>query len=292
VIGARVGIDGDRVGQMIRPRAYLLAASLLMAVPAAWSQDTAPACVLDSAAHRRAFDLYLSLAAPRTASAEEQEAYQAIAIAIASVFQQPTSVSLPGWPGTFVPFDVDSADPVQAYLGLAGSLELNLDRDGHLVTDAVHVVSGSPEVAFGLRQAVRSAAAQGELPRLTRAQWPQHGRVHFQLLESQRPIPDAVAIVHVKIQGLAVDELPRLVRPAVGDSPALASDVWDEAVWEFVIAPTGRAIPSSFSLLKAKFSEYAEAARDILVRSVFQPAMIDGCPVPMLVREAVRFQVP
>ncbi len=60
-------------------------------------------------------------------------------------------------------------------------------------------------------------------------------------------------------------------------------------VIEFVIDTTGHVEPGSVRSLESTHPAFEQAAREVMVKSVFHPARLSGHPVRQLTRQAVRF---
>ena len=74
---------------------------------------------------------------------------------------------------------------------------------------------------------------------------------------------------------------PRLHRPTEHDS-------LPPNIIEFVVDTTGRAVPSSFRVLRLEDARVVDAARAALARWRFHPAQDRGCRVPQLTQWILR----
>jgi hypothetical protein len=265
----------------------------VLLAPAPADAQGATTCSIDSAANTRAFTILLSLPVPDSLSAGLQSVYQAEALAVAGAFRQPSQVSLPKWPGTYMPSDAPAGTALAPLFGLGGYLSFELNRAGRLKAGRVRATSGSPEIAAALESAVHAADSAGGLPPLSDQAYPQDGRLQFSITESVGPLPAAVVFAQVRLHALLIDAGPVLTQPGAAHYPLTAlahKPIEGRALFQFVIGPDGLPVPTSFVLLETNYSDFADAAYHAILGDRFFPARVGACPVPVLVEQWVRFK--
>jgi hypothetical protein len=280
-----------RLRHLLFALASLLEGSLSGATPV---RAQRPDCPIDSASYLRTIDLYLSLATPDSIQEPRRQGYLAIALSVASAFTQPHPLSLPGWPGTFLPSQNSIASPIAPWFGLGGHLILELSRTGGLKPERVRALSGSPELARALTQATLRTDSLKAFPALAEDQYPRDGRVVFDIRESLEPTGDKVVIAKVRLHALEITTPPVPDRPSLPKYPVAAlgrRPVEGYAYYQFVIDPDGHPVPESFTLLDANFREFAEAAYAALRQTTYRPAFVGRCPVASLVHQRVAFKL-
>ena len=72
---------------------------------------------------------------------------------------------------------------------------------------------------------------------------------------------------------------------------AVAVGVGDSILMQFVVREDGRADLATLRLLRGRYREFAEAAREALPSLRFEPARSNGCPVAQLVQLPFDFLV-
>ena len=88
-----------------------------------------------------------------------------------------------------------------------------------------------------------------------------------------------------------VDDIPTILTPGPQRFPEAlrASGMGGRVVLEFVVDTTGRVDQSSFKVISTPHPAFANAAKEMLSKSVFRPGRMRGQAVAVLVRQSINF---
>ena len=222
--------------------------------------------------------------------------YLLIAQAIRAHFVAPTAITLPLWARLWWPegttSDTTAARPSASLSrGLESRLLFRLRPNGRLSDSAILVHTAAPEMNAALRSAVRAADSSDDLGLPGIHLRNKDGWVRLRLIDWDHRAGPAVGLVGLIIPGVQADSDVRPLSMPAPDYPHFAGEPYPTGTVEFtyVVTAEGRVDPATFDVLSGSYREFVEAIRKAITRSVFRPAKLKGCPVPMLVRQTVRF---
>jgi TonB family protein len=211
---------------------------------------------------------------------------------VAEHFIAPARLDFTGWPGTFCRRPVDQPGVDTDCFGLSGSLEFNLDSLGRVTTQFATANTASTALNWALSQAVAAASASGDLPVPTKHMWSSKSPLTLTIGSSHAIRPKTVPFLRTMMLGYSIDVPPRMTKPgrAVYPEIALRMRAEDRVVLEYIVDTTGAAEPASIRLVDAHYTEFVEAALRTIRETSFAPALVHGCAMPVLVRQAVVFK--
>ena len=272
-----------------RPLSTLLCVVLLAPRLVAQDAPAARPCSFDTAAHTDTVVVVYSLMPELVSShhADDVMAYSFYAQTIGQHFSAPKAMTLaylatsPGVP----------ASPTMNDLGLGGDLSFTVDSTGRL-QPPVTATTSATELNDALVLAVAEADSQGELsPPPRNAEFP-GGRVRLRIHASEVAPAGAVPLLRARVQSLRIDSPPQVLSmpdPKYPE-PAQNARTASRVVLRYVIDETGMVLPSSLQVVEATYREFVTSAADALLKARFTAARTAGCPVPMLVQQAVGFK--
>jgi protein TonB len=88
-----------------------------------------------------------------------------------------------------------------------------------------------------------------------------------------------------------VDDIPTIMTQGPNRFPEAlrASGMGGRVVLEFVVDTTGHVDPSSFKVISTPHPAFANAAKEMLSKSVFRPGKMRGQSVAVLVRQSINY---
>jgi len=94
-------------------------------------------------------------------------------------------------------------------------------------------------------------------------------------------------------QEALVDEAPEKLTGPYPVYPALLHDAGIEGnvVFEMVIDTTGHPEVNSFRVVSSSHSQFASAAKDAILRTVYRPGRMRGHAVRVLVHQPISFKI-
>jgi TonB family protein len=176
--------------------------------------------------------------------------------------------------------------------GLGGDLSFTVDSAGHL-HPPVSAGTNAAELNDAIALAVTRADSAGELsPPPRNAEFPR-GRVRLRIHASEVAPQGAMPLLRARVQSLRIDSPPRMLSmpdPKYPDA-ARSSGISSRVVFRFVIDDSGAVLQNSLQVVEATYREFVTSAAEALLKTRFTPARTAGCPVPMLVQQAVNFKL-
>jgi TonB family protein len=220
----------------------------------------------------------------------DQMTYSYYSQTIGQYFSPPKHLTL-AWLPTGLSVGPPQSQTMNDY-GLGGGLQFKVDKHGH-VKRPILASTSAIELNEALGGALIKADSAGELLPPPKTPEFEGGVVRLWIHASLERPPMAVPLLRAKLPVIRVDSAPRLISAPNPRYPREAqyAGVSSRVVLRFVVSQTGTVVPSSFELVEAEYREFVESARVALLKAKFVPAIAAGCPVPMIVQQAVSFNI-
>lgn len=276
-------------------------ALLIALVAAAGAAGRAAAqvpCAFDTAAHVETVRLRALLEVTEALDTQGATALplRPVSVAVGTFLEAPRGLVLPAWigapPALLIAGEQDAYDSALLAL-LRSDLEFSLDRKGRLDRAVWRQRALLPGLDSALALALYRAEEAGALGAAAERAAARDRRLRARLELSTRPAGTSVELFAVTIRALRVERPASLVTPLRPIYPREAlrqrADGAVEAV--FLVDARGEAPAERVIIRFASDREFLLPARQLITGSAFRPAEVDGCPVPMLLRERIRFAI-
>jgi TonB family protein len=213
---------------------------------------------------------------PRDAQAAEAQDERALLFAqkMAPYFRAPANV-VTAAPGVMV---VD------------GSLALVVTSAGRVDSAEIAVRTRAPTLDSALLAAVRRADSAGVFRDLAPAPGATD-TIELRISADTAAPAGTVPLFRAQTVRRGLDDPASIVHMPQPSYPttALARGIGDKIVLQFVIGVDGKPEPASLRFVDGRYREFAEAARDAVLRATFKPGMVGDCPVRQLVELPISF---
>jgi hypothetical protein len=235
----------------------------------------------------------LSLAPGPEAGHDQRETsvYLLIAQGVADHFVAPSPIRFSDWPGTIArpPFKTGRIAPDT--FGVNGALQFNVDSMGRLIPGKTTGSTTSLVLNLALVAAMAAADSTGDLPPATLQMVSATHPLQLAVRSTSSVQPRTVPFVSLRLPVMVAETPPIIASPGTLEYPdiALRLERQDNVEFQFVVDTNGLADPASITVLSAHYPEFVEAATWTIKGSRFHPALAHGCPVPVRVRETVKF---
>jgi hypothetical protein len=205
----------------------------------------------------------------------------------------PSPLDLPSWPGTIFTVAEHPQMPTDlgASLGLTGELLFREDSKGNLKLGTERATTGSPNLNTALLAALTATNQLGELAPVAVLIQPRPDTVRLRVTWSTQPVPLTVTLFRARLVAVRADTPPLVLHlaPAVFPPDAIKANVGASFTVQYVIDADGNPVPRSLRVLTSEYREFVAAAFDAILQGRYAPARAQGCPVPALVMQTVRF---
>jgi len=238
----------------------------------------------------------LGLTASATSSPDSASpTWQRIAEQVGKHFRATGPLTLPFWARTETAEGMQDSSITtdQLWHGLASGLVFTLDSKGRLADNSIVVWTASPELNAALVTAVRAADSALAFVFPPGPEKQPKGRIRLRLIDYTYRSGPAVGLALLSIPLIRVDQPIRLLnRPhTIYPAAALSIGLQGRVDAQFIVAESGLVAPESIMILRATVRDFAIEARKVFLKARFAPAMVDGCPVPMAMRQRVSFNI-
>ncbi len=236
--------------------------------------------------------LVLGLAADSEPDSSARALAAGVAVQIASFVEPPTRITIDKARGPVEWKDASGTYRSEGLLSI-GQLVLDLGPTGHVQRLALDPGTGSPEVDHALLAGTAMADSAGVFsPAANGTHAPE---VRLWLLTAPKPLATWAAPLFLVAGQVPVKATPAVVQsqPAPSYPPALlAKGVEGDAYLAFQVDEQGHVAESSIQVLSADDPAFVDPAKESVRETHYLAATQGGCPVPVALRQRVRFRAP
>lgn len=273
-------------------RALSVVVAGLLGAPVALHAQAA--CTIDTARARVETDVIFTLRRmgdADTTNVASVADHLLLAQDLKDLFEAPTSLTFRPWSGT-----ISTVATETLVVAPEENFALEVASDGGLASFVWLTPPSSPELTRAVEAAVRTLGDRRALPASVPGR---RGPVRFAFRLGQRTSvmglmePKSVALFRAKISALQLDREAAPKRFATLEYPKALRQAGIEgyADLEYVVTAAGRVDPDHVRVLVSSNPSFALSAVTTILDSEFEPAQIQRCPAPSLVRQRLSFRL-